>query len=607
MVESWHEPTPQTSFRFEAADLPTKNVIVYSDRAEVKRVVTTSLAKGTNEIIIQNVSAVIERQSVRVDGRGVLIQEVQYQEMPIDTVQETEKIRSLEREKVSVENQRFTVEDDMNSLRKQIEVLDGVAGQIAAGPPKTSQPLTESLPNVFRRHSVVGSTTSYESYQGCSTVGFLSNDDALSNLAKFLSYYGKKVSEMKTRLRSRQREWDQYTEQIEALERHIDQLRCGYEYDSVKRNITIVVEMDSPATVDLYVSYQVYCASWRPAYDIRVITTTEGDQDNSIKLCYYGLVEQNTGDDWNDTDMVLSTSTPSVGGCAPQLATLSASIHRPSKYQRQRNASAALRKPMCSASEEDMGFGSFDCNEMADAVALHRYNTAQLSRSSEENSVSAPSIENLVSTCFSIPRAVTIPSNGVEHKVLVAMFDLTCSFIHECVPSRSASAYLSAVITNTTPFPLPPGDAAVYLNNGFVTKAHLRTVLPGDEFRCSLGVDPSIKIEYKTPTVTHEQVGFMSKSTLLTHEQIIYLRNAKAMQSVQVTVKEQIPKSTDEKIKVAIVSPEIRAKNSEAKLNKDHNLEWTVVLVPGQQKDLRIKYTVEHPASESLSFKLAAQ
>ncbi|KAK6017692.1 hypothetical protein OSTOST_16783, partial [Ostertagia ostertagi] len=74
---------------------------------------------------------------------------------------------------------------------------------------------------------------------------------------------------------------------------------------------------------------QVYCASWHPAYDIRAVTTAEGDQDNSIKLCYYGLVEQNTGDDWNDTDMVLSTSTPSVGGCAPQLATLSASIHRP--------------------------------------------------------------------------------------------------------------------------------------------------------------------------------------------------------------------------------------------------------------------------------------
>ncbi|PIO66382.1 hypothetical protein TELCIR_11905, partial [Teladorsagia circumcincta] len=505
MAEPWYEPTTQTSFRFEAADLPTKNVIVYSDRAEVKRVVTTSLAKGTNEIIIQNVSAVIERQSVRVDGRGVLIQEVQYQEMPIDTEQETEKIRALEREKVSVENQRFTVEDDMNSLRKQIEVLDGVAGQIAAGPPKVLPASSESLPTMARRHSVVGSIAPSESSQGISSVTFLSNDDALNNLTKFLTYYGEKVSEMKTRLRSRQREWDQYTEQIEALERQIDQLRCGYEYDSVKRNITIIVEMDAPAAVELFVSYQVYCASWHPAYDIRAVTTAEGDQDNSIKLCYYGLVEQNTGDDWNDTDMVLSTSTPSVGGCAPQLATLSASIHRPNKYQRQRHGSAALRKPMYSASEEDMGFGSFDYNDMADAVALRRYNTAQLSRSSEENSISTPSVENLVSTCFSIPRTVTIPSNGVEHKVLVAMFDLTCSFTHECVPSRSTSAYLSAVITNTTPFPFPPGDAAVYLNNGFVTKAHLRTVQPGDEFRCSLGVDPSIKIEYKTPTVSQEQ------------------------------------------------------------------------------------------------------
>ncbi|PIO55647.1 hypothetical protein TELCIR_22965, partial [Teladorsagia circumcincta] len=132
--------------------------------------------------------------------------------MPIDTEQETEKIRALEREKVSVENQRFTVEDDMNSLRKQIEVLDGVAGQIAAGPPKVLPASSESLPNMARRHSVVESIAPSESSQGISSVTFLSNDDALNNLTKFLTYY----------------------EQIEALERQIDQLRCGYEYDSVK-------------------------------------------------------------------------------------------------------------------------------------------------------------------------------------------------------------------------------------------------------------------------------------------------------------------------------------------------------------------------------------
>lgn len=73
------------------------------------------------------------------------------------------------------------------------------------------------------------------------------------------------------------------------------------------------MEMESPAVVEVFVSYQVYCASWRPAYDVRAVTSVDGEQGNSIKLCYYGLVEQNTGDDWGDTDMVLSTSSPSIG------------------------------------------------------------------------------------------------------------------------------------------------------------------------------------------------------------------------------------------------------------------------------------------------------
>ena len=38
---------------FEASQLATKSVIVYSDRAEVKRLVTVDLPKGNQEIVIQ--------------------------------------------------------------------------------------------------------------------------------------------------------------------------------------------------------------------------------------------------------------------------------------------------------------------------------------------------------------------------------------------------------------------------------------------------------------------------------------------------------------------------------------------------------------------------
>lgn len=133
-----------------------------------------------------------------------------------------------------------------------------------------------------------------------------------------------------------------------------------------------------------------------------------------------------------------------------------------------------------------MGFGSFDLNDIVDAVALYRHNNGQ-SRFSEDGT-STPvsllidfhekhnwtkrfqSIENVMSTCFSIPRTVSIPYNGHEQKVLVAMADLASAFFHETVPSRSCSAFLSATITNTLSYPILPGSASIYLNNSFVTK-----------------------------------------------------------------------------------------------------------------------------------------
>ncbi|GMR47730.1 hypothetical protein PMAYCL1PPCAC_17925, partial [Pristionchus mayeri] len=603
-VVTWlSSESPPHTFSIEASDLPTKSVVVYSDRAEVKRVVTTRLPKGTNEIILQNVSNVIERQSVRVDAQGVLIQEVQYQEIPLDTITETEKVRALEKEQAELEMQRAAIDDEMTSLRKRIEVMDGVAAQIASGPPSPTSPFSQSsnppLGTHARRASLSTIVPPPQLSPSSSSLGFLVNDDALTNLIKFLNFYGDSVGQMRKEMRAKQKEGERLSEQIEGLERKISQLRCGYEYDSVKRNISIIVESDAERDVELFVTYQVYCASWKPTYDIRASTASETDQPSAVTLCYYGLVEQNTGDTWKECELILSTATPSLAGCAPPLPTLAASLQK-NNYQRQRHGSSRRKQPLSAASEEDMGFGSFDYNEMVDAAAMHRLNLL----SSEENSTATPMRhqDNVACTCFSVPRAVTVPSNGIEHKVLVAQIELACAFFHETVPSKCSSAFLSALITNTSSLPILPAAASVYVNNSFVSKTMLSGVAPGEEFRCTLGVDPAVKVEYKTPLRAHEQVGFVSKSTLLTHEQMVSLRNAKVGSAVQITVREQIPKAVDDKIKVNLLSPEVK-KGGEARLNREHNLEWTTVLAPGQQKDLLIKYTVEYPLNETVAYR----
>ena len=103
-------------------------------------------------------------------------------------------------------------------------------------------------------------------------------------------------------------------------------------------------------------------------------------------------------------------------------------------------------------------------------------------------------MENVVCTCFSVPRTVTVPTNGVEHKVLVAQVtqisqsecdllplvqvELSCAFFHETVPSKCTSAFLSALVTNTSSLPILPAAASIYLNNSFVSKVSKRNGSP---------------------------------------------------------------------------------------------------------------------------------
>jgi hypothetical protein len=83
-------------------------------------------------IFSQNVSPMIARESIRVEGqRGSLILEVEYLEMPQFASDEGEKFGSdLERLTSDLECQCATLADQMEVLQRRLDVLDGVARQI---------------------------------------------------------------------------------------------------------------------------------------------------------------------------------------------------------------------------------------------------------------------------------------------------------------------------------------------------------------------------------------------------------------------------------------------------------------------------------------------
>ena len=57
--------------------------------------------------------------------------------------------------------------------------------------------------------------------------------------------------------------------------------------------IGILLDVKESAEVKLLFSYLVHDAGWTPKYDLRVSST-----DKKMEVGYFGLIQQNTGEDW---------------------------------------------------------------------------------------------------------------------------------------------------------------------------------------------------------------------------------------------------------------------------------------------------------------------
>ena len=72
-----------------------------------------------------------------------------------------------------------------------------------------------------------------------------------------------------------------------------------------------------PGDAKLRLSYLVNNASWTPSYNVRATAARD-----EITVEYNASIQQMSGEDWNDVEMVLSTATPSLVATAPKLEPL---------------------------------------------------------------------------------------------------------------------------------------------------------------------------------------------------------------------------------------------------------------------------------------------
>jgi uncharacterized protein (TIGR02231 family) len=144
------------------------------------------------------------------------------------------------------------------------------------------------------------------------------------------------------------------------------------------------------------------------------------------------------------------------------------------------------------------------------------------------------------------------------------------------------------------------------MDNNFITHSSIDNVCLGDTFDLPLGTDASVKVEYKPVKKVTDTQGLISK---VHHENVRHETRLINTKSTEVTiyVYEQVPLSSDEKIKVKLIVPDIRIKeqsiNCTVTMNDSNNLEWKSILQARGEIRLPLEYSIEWPIDKRVEFK----
>uniref|UniRef100_UPI0028B1C3B8 mucoidy inhibitor MuiA family protein n=1 Tax=Achromobacter insolitus TaxID=217204 RepID=UPI0028B1C3B8 len=253
------------------------SVTVYQDRAVVTRAASSELAAGEHELVLEKLPAGLQENSLQVSakstGQATLLDVKVRDAYQADTV--NERVKQLE--------------DQVRKLQAQHALLDDEAAVL-----DNQRELVLMMQRGATEPSKEGARLTLDELKAIQSLSADSLAKALAGL--------RRVSEQKEALER----------ELTALQNQLDQLQSSLNRRT--KTVTLRVNLARAGKLDLNVSYAVAGAHWAPAYDARLRPA-----DRSVDLGYFGVIRQNTGEDWNNVKLTLSTARPSLGGGAPAL------------------------------------------------------------------------------------------------------------------------------------------------------------------------------------------------------------------------------------------------------------------------------------------------
>jgi uncharacterized protein (TIGR02231 family) len=523
-------------------DAPITSVTVFRDGARVLRAGVARLAAGPGSVTIGNLPATVDTASVRVAARG--------QGLALLNVEV--------RRRVGTEPLR----EQAGRLRAEVDRWrDAVSGL-------DDEDAAEQAGLGFLAHLSEAAATALARAVGSGRAGY----DELSGMAGHLSASTAgtlaKRREIAARKRAAERELAAAEARLSAAEQGGKPKKVAF----VEVAVDLEAHTATEAEIDL--TYHVSGASWRSLYDL----VLDGDR---LDVSYLAEVTQQTGEDWPEVALVLSTTRMGQSQTLPELSPWYIGRRQPPLRPGGAVPVSAMGGEAASSGPDGPG------EPRAMAFAARAPMTAP--RAGRMLAAEQAESESGAGLTYTVARPLAVPGDGGPHKTLIARFDADAVLDYLTVPVLAPEAYLRATVTNGTLL-LLPGRARIFHGAQFVGETHLGTVAPGEEFEVQLGVDDQIKVERK---LRRRSVGkaLLGGARTIDIGYEITVENHRDRDAT-VSVHDHIPVSTDGDVKV-------RARETSpppAETDDLGELTWNLVLTPRESATIRHRFTVEHPA-----------
>jgi uncharacterized protein (TIGR02231 family) len=353
-----------------------------------------------------------------------------------------------------------------------------------------------------------------------------------------------------------------------VLESKLGDYRAGNIKAGKVAVIDLAVEKGGAYSLDL--AYMIYGASWRPVYDIRAWSDT-----NEVEVIFMAQVNQQTGEDWENVDLVLSTARPSEGANPPQLVAWYLNVGPIFHARGGRLGEAGY---LVEGIELEDSFKGISNVPMEQAASQY---------------LSAEVVQTAISTAFTLEKKETIPSNKEFKKVPVKAFSFMAETENYIVAKLSEAAYLKASVKSNVDFPLLAGQANVFFDNNFVSTSYLPNVLTDEKFDLFFGINEGIRVRRELVKKFVEDAGLTGNKRQIDYEYKINAENyTKATQKI--IVLDQIPVTQNDDIDVKLLSAKPEP-NYEPDDKGKGFLRWISSLSAGEKSEYSFKYQVKYP------------